>query len=932
MPEAQRTYFDWRKVSPAVLRALLSAYFEAFEPSGTRDGELRKLRAMKPGLLARNAGEILGSGSKRRPVKATIMGVLSLTLIERWLPTASKKTVLGLGEDLLMLQSAKMRERKRVALSKKGRKSDYVAYVRKRFREEPDRVEALKALRTAFLSEPNHRTRVIVRRAEPQAKARGGFTIISSKGEDDGWHPRDHQRDAMRGLDALGLPRPGSADVGALVVLPTGAGKTDTAVEWLMNKALAVPEEARLRVLWIAHQQELLVQARNRFAKALARRPAGLELRIEMFHSKASPVTELGAPEVDVALVSRQSFAQAFAEKKRPHLQAFLGRPSVVVVDEVHHAGADTYQKILTVVDEAGESIHGLVGLTATPWPSNPEHYERFHATFPNSVIDADETQLIVEEILARPEIHTVNTSEHIDLEAAERRAAESDDFPKSVLSSLMKRTARTRLVVETVSRHRSVWGRSLIYALRTDHADEIAAGLRRANVGAKSLHSKSTEDRQKVLDWFESTPDAVLVSVGMLTEGVDLPAARTAFLARPTSSRVLLRQMIGRVLRGPRSGGDSVAHVVCFRDDFGHFADVLEPLDVLPTPPVDDRISLGEEELAGIDLDLGPERLPVLRTDDDQQLPAGVIGELERMNRTKYSVQPFTAPLAGWYDLGYRQVACYEHQRSGFEHLSLAIQRNERMSDRLSFFDDCPDPVPSRRSLNDFDKAVRGAKRTPRFIEVRDRTSPGDVARRVRAAGPMTEDQRYDFIRRLWLNAPARLAHPNIEGFVAAVDEEVGHQGRLARARSKQPDNIETRYPTERLRLVNRSLEPRLKAVRRFIEDRLGMEMARNLADLPPLLWSSKPVGSYFGVYVRRRTGRNPGPYVIRINRVLSTTRQAVPDEMLEYVIYHEVLHHLLPMNGHDSVFVSHEAVWPGAAQWDRDLDMLSQRYESSP
>ena len=61
-------------------------------------------------------------------------------------------------------------------------------------------------------------------------------------------------------------------------------------------------------------------------------------------------------------------------------------------------------------------------------------------------------------------------------------------------------------------------------------------------------------------------THPAVLVSVNMLNEGVNLPDARTAFLARPTTSHILMQQMIGRVLRRPKANGDADAHLVDFR------------------------------------------------------------------------------------------------------------------------------------------------------------------------------------------------------------------------------------------------------------------------------------------------------------------------------------------------------------------------------
>ena len=78
-----------------------------------------------------------------------------------------------------------------------------------------------------------------------------------------------------------------------------------------------------------------------------------------------------------------------------------------------------------------------------------------------------------------------------------------------------------------------------------------------------------------------------VLVNVQMLTEGVDVPLVQTVFLTRPTVSSILLRQMIGRGLRGPAQGGTKTAYIVSFEDHWERFPDWQDPLalvdDLLP-------------------------------------------------------------------------------------------------------------------------------------------------------------------------------------------------------------------------------------------------------------------------------------------------------------------------------------------------------------
>src|SRR5690606_5779319 len=102
-----------------------------------------------------------------------------------------------------------------------------------------------------------------------------------------------------------------------------------------------------------------------------------------------------------------------------------------------------------------------------------------------------------------------------------------------------------------------------------------------------------SEGDAEEIVQRFRDKKLEVLVNVQMVTEGVDVPAIRTVFLARPTQSEILLRQMIGRALRGPAAGGTPEAFLVSFEDHWMQFRDWASPLDlvrdvVAEAPPED--------------------------------------------------------------------------------------------------------------------------------------------------------------------------------------------------------------------------------------------------------------------------------------------------------------------------------------------------------
>ena len=107
-----------------------------------------------------------------------------------------------------------------------------------------------------------------------------------------------------------------------------------------------------------------------------------------------------------------------------------------------------------------------------------------------------------------------------------------------------------------------------------------------------KNLGSAGTAQRNlDVLEKFKNDELQVLINIRMLTEGTDVPNAHTVFLTRQTTSDILLTQMVGRALRGPKFGGTKIAHIVSFVDNWEYDINWAEwnelPEGPVPIPPV---------------------------------------------------------------------------------------------------------------------------------------------------------------------------------------------------------------------------------------------------------------------------------------------------------------------------------------------------------
>jgi len=705
--------FSWDEVDATLTRALLVA---AYRATG-QDDEVAQLTKMDTKGLARQAELSLG-----RPLAAAHMttpGIVDV-LMTRWLPELS---IDELDELVWEIQLSLSGPDRSVTQRTKGERLRFI-------RGRNNTVNLRNNLRAAFLRA--HKTsRPVSRSATGDRAQRRGVQELVGVASAPSVQPYPHQSLAWTKLDELAEST--KARRAGLLVLPTGSGKTFTIVHWLLQR---MEKDPQLRVLWLADQQELLEQAAIAFERDAAAMPADFLRCLRVIHSEASPATALADEELDVACVTRQSLVGGGAAVALPErLKQFLKRPTIVVVDEAHHAVASTYQQLLDLIEHIAPRTL-LLGLTATPWPSGQGMTQRLNQLFPNTLISVDTLRLIGEGILAQPVLHTVATDEYVRLEASERALISKSDFPPSILARL-DHDRRNALVVATWTERDELWGKTLVFAGTIAHAEHLAEAFTTSGVRCLVLHSQSKHHRSHVLREFrDAVKPLVLISVGMLLEGVDLPDARTAILARPTLSRVLMRQMIGRVLRGPLAGGEAVAHIVALEDHWVDGIDVLSPVDLreMTRPDIE------------VDAPVGVHRLPPIV----DELTGEAVAEniLRRIQRAydelagNPTVAVGAATLAGYYQLTDLNVPVFEHSHEIWEELIDAKLAGRKLPVRSArdMFGDLAVPRPTSHDVDAVLDYVASTKLRPQLIELRVTFSVRSCAQRLLAEAAMTE------------------------------------------------------------------------------------------------------------------------------------------------------------------------------------------------
>jgi len=330
---------------------------------------------------------------------------------------------------------------------------------------------------------------------------------------------RPYQREAVhRVLDAY---RAGRRRV--LVSLPTGTGKTVVFAHF--PGALRM----RKRLLVLAHREELLVQARDKFLSV----DPGLRVEIEQSQARASD-------EAKVVVASVPSLARRDgARLSRLPPDDF----SIVVVDEAHHAVAPTYRRVLDHFGlfEPGTS-HFLVGFTATPRRGDRQG---LGDVFEEVCFARDLRSMIADGYLAPMTGWRVETG--VSLDDVRLRHG---DFVESQLARVVNTPGRNGELVRAY--HELARGRrAIIFCVDVEHARDVHrvfdnAGFRAAAVWG----AMSREERRARLADFSAGELDVITNCNLLTEGFDEPRVDCIIMARPTRSMLLYAQMVGRGTR----------------------------------------------------------------------------------------------------------------------------------------------------------------------------------------------------------------------------------------------------------------------------------------------------------------------------------------------------------------------------------------------
>jgi superfamily II DNA or RNA helicase len=293
-----------------------------------------------------------------------------------------------------------------------------------------------------------------------------------------------------------------------LGVAPTGSGKTR------VFSAIAKSRLSTGRVLILAHRDELLDQAIEKLD-----RDEGILADKEKAEERASL-------ESDVVVASVQSLRNGRLSRfPRDHFQT-------VVCDEAHRSLADSYQAIFDHFSSAK-----VLGVTATPDRGDQRDLGQFYQEI---AFEVGLKEMIDQAYLARIKVETIPLQ--IDLGNIDTVAGDfRDDQLGHAIEPYLER------IVDALIPYKE---RKVLVFLPLVALSERFSQISREN-GIKAEHiDGNSPDRKEILQRFSSGETRLLSNAMLLTEGYDEPSIDTVVCLRPTRSRPLYAQMVGRGTR----------------------------------------------------------------------------------------------------------------------------------------------------------------------------------------------------------------------------------------------------------------------------------------------------------------------------------------------------------------------------------------------
>lgn len=297
----------------------------------------------------------------------------------------------------------------------------------------------------------------------------------------------------------------------AMVVLATGLGKTFLAAFFARSFQ---------RILFVAHREEILIQAKNTFERVIENKTMGL------FYGKEKD------PKADIVFASVKTLGG------KNYLTSFSPEEfDLIIIDEFHHAAANTYQRILNYFKP-----EFLLGITATP--DRMDNKDIYGLCDGNVAFEMHFPEAIEKKWLSPFKYYGV----YDDTDYTKIRWRDNK-YNREELLAVQLRKEMAEKILLAWEKHKQT--RTLVFCTSIKQADFLSKYFNNHGYKTLALHSGTIEmSRKEAISLLKRGEIDAIFTVDLFNEGVDIPSVDTLLFVRPTESLPVFVQQLGRGLR----------------------------------------------------------------------------------------------------------------------------------------------------------------------------------------------------------------------------------------------------------------------------------------------------------------------------------------------------------------------------------------------
>lgn len=375
-----------------------------------------------------------------------------------------------------------------------------------------------------------------------------------------------------------------------LLHMPTGAGKTRTAINLICDY---LKKNKTGLVVWLAHTEELCQQASDEFNRAWGIIGNKKINSYKLFKDLRFDIEKINKGFVVLSL----DYAYSLTKRAQNKFFNLARNTNFVVMDEAHMSVAKSYKQVLNILVNKDTN---LVGLTATPGRAQilddenkklANFYYKQKATLEVEGYKNPVHFLQDKGYLAKVKNEKLETSIDISriFSLKERkyeanRLKQGHDLSSAFIKKLSSNEKRINMIIEkAIAENKNPKNKIIIFAGSLDSANYINKILKMENINCAIVTGETNSiERRNSIEMFKDTASGlnIIINFGVLTTGFDAPKSNVAIIGRPTQSVTLYSQMIGRVMRGKKAGGNEFCKVVTVKDPIYGFRDMSESFE----------------------------------------------------------------------------------------------------------------------------------------------------------------------------------------------------------------------------------------------------------------------------------------------------------------------------------------------------------------